>query len=343
MSTSQFDLFADGPTSPFGAVTPGGTGGTGGTGGSVEAAAVDPDVAALAARLPAALRLGTSSWSFPGWRGIVYRGAYAESALARHGLAAYARHPLLRTVGLDRTFYGAIPAEEYARYAACVPEDFAFVVKAPMAFTAVQLHGRDGSALRPNPAFLDAAEATRTFVEPALRGLAGHAGPIVFQFPPLAGGFAAGPEAFAARLGAFLAALPRGPLYAVELRDRALITRAYAAALDAAGARHCVGLHPRMPTAATQARVVRALAPGPLVVRWNLRRDLGYEEAKRRYRPFGQLVDPDPDTRGALAALALETVAAGQPVWIVANNKAEGSAPLTLAALAREIDAAQSA
>jgi hypothetical protein len=31
-----------------------------------------------------------------------------------------------------------------------------------------------------------------------------------------------------------------------------------------------------------------------------------------------------------LAQLADETLRAGQPVWIIANNKAEGSAPLTL-------------
>ena len=33
---------------------------------------VDPASAEVAARLPAEVRLGTSSWSFPGWTGLVY-------------------------------------------------------------------------------------------------------------------------------------------------------------------------------------------------------------------------------------------------------------------------------
>ena len=78
------------------------------------------------ARLPTDLRLGTSSWSFPGWTGLVYAREAGPEMLARQGLPAYARHPLLRTVGVDRTFYGPVPAETFAAWAAAVPEDFRF-------------------------------------------------------------------------------------------------------------------------------------------------------------------------------------------------------------------------
>lgn len=70
------------------------------------------------------MRLGTSSWSFPGWAGIVYDHSVSTATLARRGLAAYARHPLLRTVGVDRTYYGPITAEDFAAYAAAVPDEF---------------------------------------------------------------------------------------------------------------------------------------------------------------------------------------------------------------------------
>ncbi len=50
-------------------------------------------------RLPAKLRLGTSSWTFPGWAGLVYRQRYAnQRAFLRDSLGEYARHPLMRTV-----------------------------------------------------------------------------------------------------------------------------------------------------------------------------------------------------------------------------------------------------
>ena len=103
----------------------------------VDPAPVGDDIRALGAALPARIHLGTSSWSFPGWTGLVYaprNGKPAtEQVLARHGLAAYARHPLFRTVSLDRTFYAPLTVDEFAHYAAQVPDGFRFVVKAPAA------------------------------------------------------------------------------------------------------------------------------------------------------------------------------------------------------------------
>ena len=72
--------------------------------------------------LPTDIRLGTSSWFFPGWHGLVYDGVHPQVTLSRKGLAAYAEVPLLRTVSLDRTFYAPIPAVDYARYARLVKE-----------------------------------------------------------------------------------------------------------------------------------------------------------------------------------------------------------------------------
>ncbi|MFO1232972.1 MAG: hypothetical protein U1E57_07235 [Paenacidovorax caeni] len=41
-------------------------------------------------RLPPQLRLGTSSWSYPGWQGLVWEGAHSEPTLAKKGLPVYA-------------------------------------------------------------------------------------------------------------------------------------------------------------------------------------------------------------------------------------------------------------
>jgi hypothetical protein len=64
---------------------------------------------------------------------------------------------------------------------------------------------------------------------------------------------------------------------------------------------------------------------------------LGYEEAQHRYAPFSSLVDEDPPNRSALAELVLDHALAGHDVIVTANNKAEGSAPLTLYRLAGAI------
>jgi hypothetical protein len=72
-------------------------------------------------------------------------------------------------------------------------------------------------------------------------------------------------------------------------------------------------------------------------VRWNLHAGFAYEEARARYAPFTRLVDEDLTNRIALARLCLEAAERGEPVFVIANNKAEGSAPLTLLKLAERI------
>ena len=321
---------------------------------NVEPAAVDEELQRLARRLPPSIHLGTSSWSFPGWQRIVYGGAHTEAQLARLGLAAYGAHPLLRAVGIDRGFYEPLTRQQYAGYASQVPEHFRFLVKAPALVTDALLRGERGAPAAENPSFLDPVLAREQFVEPALRGLGARAGPLVFQLSPLPRAMTAdGAHELIDALGVFLRQLPREvdgmvPVYAVEPRNAELLTPRFVRMLHDAAARLCVGIHAAMPAAARQAAALRAMdAPdadsddwqlkGPLIVRWSLHAGLRYEEAKNRYAPFDRLLDPDLITRGTLAHLAHVALRSGQPAFIIANNKAEGSAPLTCIELARAI------
>jgi uncharacterized protein YecE (DUF72 family) len=295
------------------------------------------------------LRLGTSSWSFPGWQGLVYEAAavpFAESRLSREGLPAYAAHPLLGAVGIDRGFYAPLAEEAYAQYASQVPQGFRFLVKAPGLVTDAVRRDATGRGRETNPDWLDAGLATACFVAPAVRGLGERLGTLLFQFSPLPAALLADTPAWTASLQRFLRALPRalppGAAYAVELRDPALLTPRLMDVLRDEGVGYCVGLHDRMPPVDRQLRALDRLerdARGPLTVRWTLHAGIGYEAARERYAPFRELLDPDPRSRDALAARAAQTLLAGQPVTVIANNKAEGSAPLTLAALAAAIAA----
>lgn len=299
----------------------------------------DTDLITLAQRIPPSIHLGTSSWSFPGWNGIVYDRSASEAVLARSGLAAYARHPLFRSVGIDRTFYAPIDASQFARYAADVPDHFRFLCKAHDQLTSpiIFQRGAPRSAAEPSPYFLDAAYAADAVVAPFVDGLGPKAGPLVFQFTPMSKKILGDPARFIDRLAAFLAALPRGPLYAVEIRNRDLLTPAYAAALRAAQIAHCFTIHPAMPSPADQAQVVAPDAMPALVVRWMLNNKFDYESARDNYAPFDRLVDEDPTSRAQIAALAVLAAARNQPVYVIVNNKAEGSSPLSVRKLAERI------
>lgn len=107
----------------------------------------------LAARLPRTMRLGTSTWNFPGWRGIIWSRGSGLTGLAENGLTAYSKNPLLRTVGLDRNFYRALTTAHFAHYAAQVPEDFRFIVKAPREVTDPYERDDRGRPTGTNPLF----------------------------------------------------------------------------------------------------------------------------------------------------------------------------------------------
>ena len=308
----------------------------------------------LASALPPLARLGTSSWNSPGWNGLVWDGAYSEGQLAKSGLKAYARHPLFRTVSLDRAFYRPLTAAQYAAYAAQVNDDFRFVVKAPALVTDATVRGENGRAIQANPAFLSPELAVQTFAQPALEGLQHKLGVLAFQISPLPGGMHARLPELLQRLALMLQAVQplvaQAPdaVVAVEVRDPIWIDPAFAQAfatlLRAAGATYCLGLHAKMPPIEGQLPMLRALWPGPLVCRWNLNRlhgAYGYEEAAKLYLPYDKLVDVDLDTRTTLAKVINATTHAGHHAYVTINNKAEGCAPLSVAALAAEMRAQQ--
>ncbi|MBA3545464.1 MAG: DUF72 domain-containing protein [Nannocystis sp.] len=325
----QLDLFGGAPT-PVAAPARG----------PVTAAPQPPELARLAAQLPDELRLGTSSWAFPGWADIVYDRAYPQQRLSRAGLRAYAAHPLLRAVGIDRSYYAPLAAAEFAAYAAEVPAEFRFLVKAHEACTiAVYPRHAHYGALRgqPNPRFLDPAYATEQVIGPTIEGLGDRLGPLLFQFSPSDVEALGGPRWFAERLHGFLSALPRGPLYAVELRNRELLTGAYRDALASTGVCHCINVYPGMPNPMQQfERAHHDQAPA-LVSRWMLHPRMTWEQAEQGYAPFDRIIDADEERRADLVRLCLRGEQLGLPMHFIVNNNAEGSSPLTIVELARRI------
>jgi uncharacterized protein YecE (DUF72 family) len=314
----------------------------------VGAVTADEQLVAMAAQLDARfggrLYLGTSSWSFPGWRGLVWdERDYTESALARDGLRAYAQHPLLRTVSLDRGYYRALDRDTYARLAAQTPAHFRFVVKAPSEITdAVLRAGDSGAAMADNPRFLDARRALDTVVGPAVEGLGHRLGAIVFLFPPLPVPWLRNGRALLDRLDtlwrAVVPAMPASASIAIEVRDPRMLSPNLIAQLARHRVVYCIGLHDNMPVLHQQMAVAHgAGGGGDLICRWSLRQGLRYNQAKAQWAPFNRLLASDIPTREALAQAVVGTLSAGYRACVTINNKAEGSAPLSVVELARAV------
>src|SRR5262249_5031039 len=143
------------------------------------------------------VRFGTSSWSFPGWANIVWKGRPSEADLARSGLEAYAQHPLLRAVSLDRSYYGPLTDEDLTGYEAQLavarekaPELPRFRVLSKVwdeITTAVfPRHPRYGArAGMKNPHFLDVERFQADVLATYARSSSAHAAPFVFELTPM--------------------------------------------------------------------------------------------------------------------------------------------------------------
>ena len=171
------------------------------------------------------LRLGTCSWRYDSWKGLVYD--KGKTYRPNDYLPDYAR--TFGSVEVDQWFWSLFPGgprlpdPSVARlYAKSVPDDFVFTVKAPNSLTlthhyAKQTPANAALANTPNPHFLDRDLLCR-FLE-ALSPLESKLGPVMFQFEYLNKQKMPTKEVFFEKLGAFIDKAPKGYQYAVEIRN----------------------------------------------------------------------------------------------------------------------------
>ena len=288
----------------------------------------------VAASLPSTVRFGTSSWAFPGWRGIVYSQAQSQGELSREGLREYSQHPLLRTVEIDRSYYAPIPDEDFARYALQVPAGFVFCVKAPAAVTSATLPG-SVQAPQANPSFLSADRLREEVLAPMEKHFGEGAGPVVLQFSPQPARFRLMPRVFEDRLDGFLEKLPRSFRYAVEVRSRQWLTPGYAGILARRGVAHVFSFWSGLPMLEEQEQLAPLLSGGFAMIRLMLPPGMQYEGQREAFRPFDRIQSEQPEMRRQVLGLLRKAVAADRESFLIVNNKAEGSAPLTIIEIAQ--------
>ena len=300
-------------------------------------AAVGLDPAALARRIPPAVRIGTSSWNYPGWRGLVYHRDYETKGASTRMLEEYARFPLFRTVGIDSTFY-APPTEEILEgWARHLPPGFPCVSKVWDQLT-VQTHAKarnPGRAGQSNPDFLNPDVFVEAVYQPYQRYFADHMGPFVFEFQSVPRRSGVGAGEFAEHLDAFFSALPRDAQYAVEIRNEEFLTPMYFAVLREHGVAHVFNSWTRMPSIGDQLDLPGSVPGSFIVARALLRPGRSYDEAVDAFAPYDRIQDPNPELRHDLVRLIRRAVETRVPAYLLVNNRAEGSAPLTIAEIAR--------
>lgn len=305
----------------------------------MDAAVVTPDRATLerlSTHIPEFVRFGTSTWNYPGWRGLVYHQDYGPKGAAARMLREYASFPLFGTVGVDSSFYGP-PTEAVLRsYAEHLPRGFPCVSKVwsqitVHTFTKAQDPERAG---KPNPDFLNPELFVEEIYQPYQRHFADNTGPFVFEFQTIAKYSGIDPQSFANRLDEFFSALPRDAQYAVEVRNDEFLTPMYFAVLREHGVAHVFNSWTRMPPIGHQLDLPGSLTGPFIVARALLRPGRTYDEAVDAFAPYDRIREPNLKLRRDLVRLVETAVRTKIPAYLLVNNRTEGSAPLTIAAVA---------
>ncbi|MBC7840468.1 MAG: DUF72 domain-containing protein [Nitrospiraceae bacterium] len=284
------------------------------------------------------IRFGTSTWTYEGWQGQVYKKPYAKSVFARECLGEYCQYqyqnePLFRTVGNDSTFYRPPTTNQLLRYLTQIPEDFEMCFKVWEEITIPRFasHVRyGGKAGQPNPRFLDAKLFNEMVLTPYREAkFEAHAGPFLFEFQR----HDRSPNEFYSRLDGFFRQLPKDFSYAVEIRNPGLIGPEYQKILEHHGVAHVYNHWSYMPSLAEQhTRMGRFTAPFT-VLRLLTPLKISYEAAKKRSEPYTKIVGELPEMRRETVELVRKAVVENRRAYVLVNNRSEGNAPLTVQAL----------
>ena len=278
----------------------------------------------------AELRIGTCSWRYPSWAGLVYSAPKGINYLREYSQA-------YDTVEIDRWFWslfgetsiGLPDPADVQRYRDSVPDHFSFTIKAPNSITLTHFYKkRKSDPLVENP----------TFFSPSLFGqflsllepLGGTLGPVMFQFGYLNKQMVDSQDQFQGLLGAFAEEIPREYAYAVEVRNARYLNRPFFEFL----LEH--RLHPVllqgywMPSidqvyeewgdliAEHATVVIRLLGPD--------RKGIEKETGKR----WDRVVAPKDEELSAIVEMTKDLVNRGVTVYLNVNNHYEGSAPMTI-------------
>ncbi len=294
--------------------------------------------------------VGTSSWKYAGWRGMlydesryVYRGKYAQSRFEKQCLAEYAE--VFKTVCVDGAYY-KFPDRPYLEgMVSQVPSDFRFAFKVTdeitlKNFTNLPRFGpRAGKA---NENFLNAELFASAFLGPC-EPFKQSVGLLIFEFSHFYLRDFARRGDFLEALDQFLGKIPRGWPYGVEIRNQYFLHPDYFAVLSKQGVAHVFNSWAQMPTV-TEQRALPGSIPNPQLcgARFLLKPGRKYQEAVELFEPYDRVKEPNAEARAAGAKLIREGAESGRErkTFLYVNNRLEGNALATIEGMLQEAGAA---
>ncbi len=289
--------------------------------------------------------LGGSSWKYEGWLGQIYtrsryetRGRFSKKLFEENCLSEYAT--LFPTVCGDFAFYQFPSDEFWQKLFSQVPDGFRFAFKVPeqitcRIFPSHPRYGAQGGV--ENPAFLDAD----LFREAFIRALEPHrekTALLIFEFGAFSPRAFARPAEFVDRLDPFLAKLPPGFRYSVEIRNADFLVPDYFACLREHGVAHVYNAWTKMPHLPEQIAIPDSMTADFLVTRALLKQGRAYEDAVKLFSPYTEVREVNSLVREGLREIIHIAREQNRTTFIFINNRLEGNAPGTMISIMDDED-----
>ncbi|MFT5699914.1 MAG: hypothetical protein ACI8ZB_002782 [Desulforhopalus sp.] len=273
--------------------------------------------------------IGTCSWKYDSWRGIVY-----SDLKEKNFLREYSQH--FSTVEVDQWFWSLFVGDKVVlpnpkvvqEYADSVPEDFIFSIKVPNSITLTHHYKKQkGDALMVNPHFLSVGVMNR-FLE-LLEPLGDRIGPLNFQFEYLNKQKMGGVGEFVKKFGEFIAQLSSEFKYCIEIRNPNYLTKNYFDFIAETDLHH-VFLHGYyMPFIFDVYKQFGEKISSLTVIRLHGEDRKKIEE--KTGNDWSEIVAPKDGDLQSLAAMLAELSVRNIETFLYVNNHFEGSAPRTIA------------
>ena len=278
----------------------------------------------------AQLRIGTCSWKYPSWQGMVYSAPKGIDYLQE-----YAQR--YDTVEVDQWFWSRFSLGEVrlpnpahaAAYRAAVSDGFRFTIKAPNSITLTHLY-KDAKSdpLVANPSFLS-PRLMATFLR-LLEPLHDVMGPIMCQFEYLNRQKMSSQEDFERQFAAFAEQIPPGVPCALEVRNPKYMNASYFEFLSHSALIPVFLQGYWMPPiwevyAQQRAHVLRQ---DTVVIRLLGPDRKGIEELTEKR--WDKIVSSKDEELPRVVDVVNDLLNEGVDVYVNVNNHYEGSAPLTI-------------